>query len=81
MHYVYIINSEKNLKRFYIGLTSDLKRRLEEHNCNKSIHTAKYAPCKLINYFAFINKENAEAFEQYLKSGSGRRFQLRHFGE
>ena len=80
MHYVYILNSEKNLKRFYIGLTSNLKRRFEEHNCSKSIHTAKYAPWKLINYFAFINKEKAEAFKQYLKSGAGRRFQLRHFG-
>lgn len=64
-----------------MGSTSNLKRRFAEHNRGDSIHTAQYRPWKLINYFAFTNKDGAEAFEHYLKSGAGRRFQLRHFGE
>lgn len=81
MFYVYILKSEKDSRRFYMGLTSNLKRRFTEHNCGDSTYTAQYLPWKLINYFAFTNKEKAEAFEHYLKSGAGRRFQLRHFGE
>jgi putative endonuclease len=81
MFYVYILKSEKDPKRFYMGSTSNLKRRFAEHNRGDSTHTSQYRPWKLINYFAFINKERAEAFEHYLKSGAGRRFQLQHFGE
>lgn len=81
MFYVYILKSEKDPKRFYMGSTSNLKRRFAEHNRGDSAHTAQNRPWKLINYFAFVNKEKAEAFESYLKSGAGRRFQLRHFGE
>jgi hypothetical protein len=65
----------------YTGYTTNLKRRLAAHNRGDSKHTAAHRPWKLVNYFAFCNKEQAEAFEHYLKSGAGRRFQVRHFGE
>jgi len=81
MFYVYILKSEQNKSRFYMGLTSNLKRRFAEHNRGESAHTSKHRPWKLMNYFAFTNQEKAAAFEHYLKSGAGRRFQLRHFGE
>ncbi len=81
MHYVYILKSEKDCSRYYVGSTSNLKRRFAEHNRGDSRHTFQCRPWKLINYFAFVAKEKAEAFERYLKSGAGRRFQLRHFGE
>jgi hypothetical protein len=35
----------------------------------------------LINYFVLLRREKAEKFERLLKSGAGRRFQLKHFGE
>ncbi len=81
MFYVYILKSEKDNGHFYTGMTSDMRRRLAEHNRGDSAHTARHRPWKLINYFAFVNKEKAEAFEHYLKFAAGRRFQLRHFGE
>ena len=81
MHYVYILKSEKDPRRLYMGSTSNLTRRFTEHNRGDSIHTAQYRPWKLVNYFAFVSKAKAAAFEHYLKSGAGRRFQLRHFGE
>ena len=81
MFYVYILNSEQDRNRFYIGVTSNLRRRFAEHNRGDSVHTNRYRPWRLINYFAFLSREKADAFELYLKSGAGRRFQLRHFGE
>jgi putative endonuclease len=37
-------------------------------------HTSKYAPWKLVTYVAFSDRQKAEAFEHYLKSGSGHAF-------
>ena len=79
MHYVYMLQSEADPDRFYVGLTTDLKRRFDEHNSGKSIHTNKYIPWKLVTYIAFSNREKAEKFERYLKSGSGRSFATKHF--
>ena len=63
----------------YIGQTDDLKKRLKQHNAGYSIHTAKYKPWELVNYFAFSSKDAALEFEQYLKTGSGHTFAKRHF--
>lgn len=57
-----------------VGLTSDLKRRLAEHNARQSSHTAKYAPRRLATYLGFSDEQKAEAFERCIKSGSGHAF-------
>jgi len=72
MWYVYVLQSLKN-KKLYTGLTSNLKRRLEEHN--KKIggkYTKNNSPFKLIFYEAFLNKKDAVRDELFLKSGYGR---------
>jgi len=74
MYFVYSIQSETNPDRYYVGLTLDVERRLEEHNAGKSIHTNKFRPWKLVSYTAFIDKSKAEKFEVYLKTSSGRAF-------
>ncbi|MBL8771968.1 MAG: GIY-YIG nuclease family protein [Phenylobacterium sp.] len=61
-------------KRRYVGLTSDLRTRLADHNAGKSPHTAKYRPWRLVAYIAFSDRAQAAAFEAYLKSGSGHAF-------
>jgi putative endonuclease len=71
MRYVYLLQSEASADQRYVGITSDLKKRLAEHNAGKSPHTAKYTPWKLVTYVAFSNEKKAETFERYLKSGSG----------
>lgn len=53
------------------GLTSDLKKRLAEHNAGKSAHTSKFKPWRLVTYLAFSDRTRAEAFERYLKAGPG----------
>ena len=79
MFYVYLIKSISHPEQKYIGQTDDLKNRLKQHNAGYSIHTAKYKPWELVNYFAFSSKDAALEFEQYLKTGSGYAFAKRHF--
>jgi predicted GIY-YIG superfamily endonuclease len=66
MHYTYILQSLTSQDRFYIGSTSNLKRRLAEHNSGESTHTNKFKPWRIKTYIAFDNKEKAMNFEKYL---------------
>jgi len=72
--YVYILQSLDHPDRFYVGITSDLRARLEKHNAGEVPHTSKYAPWSLKTYVAFSDEKQAFAFEKYLKSASGRAF-------
>ncbi|MDK2849323.1 MAG: putative endonuclease [Desulfuromonadales bacterium] len=74
MHYVYLIRSKLFPEQTYIGLASDLQKRLAAHNSGQSSHTKKYKPWELVTYIGFVKEEKAVAFEKYLKSGSGRAF-------
>jgi putative endonuclease len=77
MWYVYLLQSEKFPDQRYVGVTADLKTGLPDHNVGKSAHTSKYTPWKLVTYVAFSDKQKAEVFERYLKSGSGHAFAKR----
>jgi putative endonuclease len=74
LYYVYLIESFSSQGRRYVGMTADLKQRLLEHNAGKSPHTSKFRPWRLTTYIAFTDRAKAEAFERYLKSGSGHAF-------
>lgn len=78
MHYVYLLRSETRPDETYVGSTEDLRTRLAQHNSGKSIHTNKFKPWTLEAYVAFRDKQLADSFERYLKSGSGRAFTRRH---
>ena len=71
MRYVYLLQSEAHDGQHYVGITSDLRKRLAEHNAGRSPHTSKYAPWRVVTYVAFSEEQKAENFERYLKSGSG----------
>lgn len=79
MFYVYILQSIQNPERFYVGYTSDLKRRIKEHNSGMSNHTHKFKPWNLRGYIAFDTEEKAHKFEHFLKTGNGRIFQTKYF--
>ena len=72
MYYVYLLLSEKD-SSFYIGYSSDLKRRIKQHSEGKSRATRYRRPYKLIFYEAFLDKIDAKHREEYLKSGWGLR--------
>lgn len=74
MHYVYLLESVEHVGQRYVGTTNDLKRRFAEHNADKSPHTSKHRPWRLITYIAFSPPDKAMLFERYLKSGSGHAF-------
>ena len=74
MKFVYILQCISEPHRHYTGITEDLDSRLAKHNAKEVPHTSKYAPWRLNTYVAFSDESRAVAFEDYLKSGSGRAF-------
>lgn len=66
IHYIYLLKSEKN-GSLYVGCTSDLKKRIVEHNNGESSHTKKYMPWKLIYFEGYCSKVDAYNREKSLK--------------
>ncbi len=75
MHYVYILKSEK-VKRFYVGYTIDLKRRILEHNDGNTRSTRPFRPWKMIYWEQFDSKSEAYKREWHLKHAKGRKEKL-----
>ena len=73
MIYVYVLQSESD-GGLYIGMTGNLRRRFSEHQGGESQSTKGRRPWKLIYYEAYLEKQDAEGRETFLKSGGGRRF-------
>lgn len=71
MFYVYLLRSQSDVSRTYVGFTEDLRQRLADHNSGKSVHTAKFCPWSLETYLAFSDRQQALDFERYLKTASG----------
>ncbi|HEY4300216.1 MAG TPA: GIY-YIG nuclease family protein [Candidatus Didemnitutus sp.] len=76
--YVYILESGMHPGAFYVGMATDLKRRLARHNAGAVPPTSKYRPWRIKTAIAFRNRLRAAAFERYLKNGSGRAFVKKH---
>jgi putative endonuclease len=74
MTYVYILQSVPGPGHYYVGITDNLRARLQKHNARVIPHTSKYGPWTIKTYVAFTNKSRAFAFEKYLKSPSSRAF-------
>jgi len=72
--YVYIIQSQSREEHFYSGFTEDLDGRLQHHNSAAVPATAPYRPWCYKTVVAFTDREQALAFERYLKTQSGRAF-------
>ena len=77
--YVYVLRSERDPRRYYVGLTSNVAVRIETHNSGGSQHTAANRPWRLVAAVEFAKEPSAIRFERYLKSGWGRAFAKRHF--
>ncbi|MBN2015206.1 GIY-YIG nuclease family protein [Candidatus Dojkabacteria bacterium] len=80
-YYVYVLQSLKN-EYFYIGFTTNLKKRVSDHNNGRNTSTKNRKPLKLIYFEGYLNKKDALGREKFLKSGSGMRYlkkQMRHY--
>jgi len=69
--YVYVLLSEKD-KQFYTGYTSDIIKRIEEHNQGMVQSTKNRRPLKIIYWEGSLNQQDATRREKYLKSGNGK---------
>jgi len=65
--------------QIYVRYTTNLNKRLSDHNFGATTHTAKYIPWKFEMYLAFDDQNKAIEFEKYLKSHSGRAFRDKRF--
>jgi putative endonuclease len=71
-YYTYILLSKKD-GLFYIGFTSNIERRVKEHNSGSTISTKGRRPLELIYYEAFLNRDDALRREDYFKTTKGKR--------
>jgi len=69
---VYVLRSLTDCG-LYIGFTTDLGRRLAEHNAGESPATAPRRPFALLYCECFLSKDDAQRREVYLKTSAGRR--------
>ncbi|WP_084438814.1 GIY-YIG nuclease family protein [Algoriphagus mannitolivorans] len=72
MFTVYAISSTVR-KYVYVGLTSDLERRIHRHNSGYERTTKPYRPFVLIFQKDFPNRAEVREFEKYLKTTNGKR--------
>ena len=79
MFHVYLLQSESNPKRRYVGYTEQAPvDRLADHNAGRVPSTARYRLWRLMAYVAVPDKIRALELERYFKSGSGHAFAQRH---
>ena len=65
MWYVYIIKSIEGL--VYTGMTTDLSRRIQEHNSGNSTWTTRGSNWELVHKETFNTAKNARKREKYYK--------------
>ena len=71
LYIVYVLISLKD-KKFYIGFTSNLKRRLKEHNGGENASTKPRRPLEIIYQEGHFNKQDAARRERYFKTDKGK---------
>ncbi|MDQ5885758.1 MAG: putative endonuclease [Patescibacteria group bacterium] len=77
MYYVYFLAMKSG--QIYTGSTSDLKKRMVEHERGNVVTTRKYLPVTLIGYEAYQLKSDAQRREKFMKSTEGKRLFRQQF--
>ena len=70
--FVYVLVSEVKGLRFYVGMTGEVAKRLNEHNSGKTKSTKGYMPWNVFFTEEFKTRKEAREREKYLKSGTGK---------
>ena len=71
MFYVYILLVSN--KQLYAGFTTDLGRRLAEHETGSVEFTRNRRPVELIHHEAYVLESDARRREKFLKTTEGKR--------
>ncbi|MBA7675904.1 hypothetical protein ES703_84143 [subsurface metagenome] len=66
-YFVYVLQNPE--RRLYIGFTSDLDRRVRQHQEGKGGWTRSRGPWKLVYYEVFTDRLEAMRRERNLKTG------------
>ena len=77
MFYVYILLCADG--KYYVGCTRDFKERMDRHRRGEVQYTRPRLPVDVKAVIGVPNQYIALRLEDYLKTGSGRAFTLRHF--
>lgn len=75
-YYVYILQSLRD-SSYYTGFSTDVVRRLEEHNRGKSRYTKGKTPWKVVYTEEYESKMEALRREKFLKAQRNREFYAR----
>ena len=69
MYYVYVLlnQDDESSRKFYVGVTDDIERRVAEHNKGLSNYTSKFGPWALVYYEAYLSTADASRREKQLK--------------
>ena len=70
-YFVYVLRSEATISS-YVGHTSNLQKRLVEHNNGKSLSTRGKRPWRLVYAEEYATRSEAASRERYFKSVKGR---------
>ena len=71
MYFIYAIKSQKD-GRIYVGLSSNILKRISEHNAGYVFSTKGFRPWKLIYKEEVKDRKEARIREKYFKSGFGK---------
>jgi len=72
-YYIYVLQSTID-DCFYTGYTSNLKKRINDHNNGKVASTKHRRPLKLLYFEGCLNQQDATHREKYLKTTYGKRY-------
>jgi putative endonuclease len=73
MFIVYVLKSLSSDKH-YVGYTSDLEKRIQDHNSGLSKYTSRHCPWKLIYKEEYSTRSEAMKREKFFKSYEGRKW-------
>lgn len=81
-YYVYVLENQ-NDRSLHIGYTTDIRKRITEHNSGRGGKTTKSKNnWRLIHAELYLSKYDALGREKFLKSGAGRKYlskQLKYY--
>jgi len=69
-----------NPNQRYIGITSDISDRLKAHNEDRSPHTSKFKPWRLVTYIGLLNESKAVELRNILNPDLEELLRINDFG-
>lgn len=79
MFFMYILQSELT-RKYYIGSTNDLSKRLVQHNAGRTPSTKNYRPWKLLYSEPFETLSEARRRERQVKAWKNPSYMIKTLG-